>query len=149
MTPSDKALNIIKQFEGLSLKAYLCPASIPTIGYGTTRWPDGKKVELGQTVTIEQADALLRHEVGKIAHRIPQLFLTQNQYDALVSFTYNVGIGNLLSSTLLKKIKAWPGDSDIYKEFMKWTKITVGGKKMELKGLVRRRKAESDLYFSK
>lgn len=149
MTASDKSLNLIKQFEGLSLKAYLCPAGIPTIGYGSTRWPDGKKVQLGQVVTMEEADALLKFEVARVAARIPDgLYVDQSQFDALVSFTYNVGIGNLLSSTLLKLVRKWPDDPAIRTEFMKWTKITVNGEKKMLNGLVRRRKAEADLYFS-
>jgi lysozyme len=149
MTASDKSLNIIKQFEGLSLKAYICPAGIPTIGYGSTRWPDGIKVQMGQVITMEQADLLLKFEVMRISERIPSLPINQNQFDALVSFTYNVGIGNLISSTLLKIVKKDSNDPTIRNEFMKWVKITVNGQKKTLNGLVKRRTAEADLYYSK
>jgi lysozyme len=149
MTASDKSLNIIKQFEGLSLKAYLCPAGIATIGYGSCRWPDGIKVQMGQVITMEQADLLLKFEVIRISERIPALPINQNQFDALVSFTYNVGIGNLLSSTLLKILKKDSNDPAIRNEFMKWVKITVNGQKKTLNGLVKRRTAEADLYYSK
>lgn len=148
MIPSDKAINLIKKFEGLSLKAYHCPSGIATIGYGNTRWPDGKRVEMGQVVSLQQAEAMLKGEVLKIANRMPAVIVNQNQFDALVSFAFNVGMGNLLSSTLLKLVKANPWNDDIRDEFMKWTKITVNGQKKQLAGLVRRRKAEADLYFS-
>lgn len=147
MKPSQNCIDLIKQFEGLSLKAYLCPAGIPTIGYGSTRWPDGKKIDLGQQVTMDVADQMLRHEADKIADRIPANMFNQNQFDAIVSFTYNVGIGNLLSSTLYTYAKANVNDVKIRDQFMRWTKARVGGKMMELRGLVRRRQAEADLYF--
>lgn len=149
MKPSKNAIDLIKKFEGLYLNAYLCPASVPTIGYGTIRYPDGKAVKLGEKITMKRAEELLIWEVEKIATQIPALNVNQNQYDALVSFTYNLGIGNLSKSTLLKKIKANPEDPTIKDEFMKWTKARVNGQLTTLKGLVRRRTEEYNLYAKK
>jgi lysozyme len=149
MKPSKNAIDLIKKYEGLYLNAYLCPASIPTIGYGTIRYPDGKGVKLGEKVTMKRAEELLIWEVEKIATQIPALKINQNQYDSLVSFTYNLGIGNLSKSTLLKKIKANPDDPTIKDEFLKWTKARVNGQLTTLKGLVRRRTEEYELYAKK
>lgn len=149
MKPSKQAIEIIKKYEGLFLNAYLCPASVPTIGYGTIRYPDGKPVKLGEKITLKKAEELLTWEVEKIATQIPKVNVNQNQYDALVSFTYNLGIGNLLKSTLWRKVRTNPEDPTIKDEFMKWTKARVGGKLTVLKGLVRRRTEEYSLYAQK
>lgn len=149
MKPSKKAIDIIKKYEGLYLNAYLCPASVPTIGYGTIRYPDGKAVKLGEKITMKRAEGLLIWEVEKIAGQIPALNINQNQYDALVSFTYNLGIGNLLKSTLFKKVKVNPDDPTIKDEFLKWTKARVKGELKTLKGLVKRRTEEYNLYAQK
>jgi lysozyme len=144
-TVGKAGLDLIKSFEGLYLKAYLCPANVPTIGYGSITWPDGKKIELGQQVDLQTAEKLLMWEVNKKAVEVAKMApgLNQNQFDSLVSFAYNLGTGALKSSTLLKKVKANPNDPTIRDEFNKWNR---GGGKV-LKGLVRRRKAEADLYF--
>lgn len=149
MKPSKQAIEIIKKYEGLFLNAYLCPASVPTIGYGTIRYPDGKPIKLGEKITLKKAEELLTWEVEKIATQIPDLKLNQNQYDALVSWVYNLGIGNFLKSTLYRKVKVNPEDPTIKDEFMKWTKARVGGKLTILKGLVRRRTEEYNLYAQK
>jgi lysozyme len=146
--PSDACYSLIKDFEGASLNAYADPIGIPTIGYGTIAYPDGTKVKLGDTITQEQADEYLEYEVNEKAKGVQKAIdtdtLTQGQMDALVSFAYNLGIGNLRSSTLFKKAKLYPNDPTIRDEFDKW--VRAGGQ--ILKGLVRRRKAEADLYFS-
>lgn len=149
MKPSKKAIDIIKKYEGLYLNAYLCPANVPTIGYGTIRYPDGKPVKLGEKITMKKAEELLIWEVEKISGQIPELNVNQNQYDALVSFTYNLGIGNLLKSTLYRKCKANPDDTTIKDEFLKWTKARVKGELKTLKGLVKRRTEEYELYAKK
>lgn len=146
MKPSQKAIDLIKKWEGLYLNAYLCPAKVPTIGYGTIRYPDGKPVRLGEKISMKRAEELLIWEVEKIATQIPSLNVNQNQYDALVSFTYNLGIGALLKSTLYRKCKANADDPTIKDEFMKWTKAKVNGRLMILKGLVKRRTEEAALY---
>ena len=145
---SNKGLNLIQRFEGLNLKPYKCPAGIWTIGYGSTFYSDGKKVQAGDS-PISQAEATdLLIETLKHYERSVDSFcrddINQNQFDALVSFCYNVGAGSLKSSTLLKKVNANPLDATIPAEFMKWNK---GGGKV-LKGLTERRKAEADLYVS-
>lgn len=140
MKISDKGINLIKRFEGLELTAYKCPADIWTIGYGHT-----KDVKQGQTITEQQAVEFLKQDlqVFEKAVNAQNLNLTQNQFDALVSFTYNVGAGNLQKSTLLKKAKLNVNDPSIAQEFAKWNK---GGGRI-LPGLVKRRESESKLYF--
>lgn len=142
-------LEIIKQFEGFRGKPYLCPAQIPTIGFGNTTYENGNKVTLKDpAIDIVRAEVLLQSHVQK--QIIPQLNklvkkeLNDNQLSAIVSFCYNLGTGNFGSSTLLKKINSNPSDSSIRTEFMKWNK--ANGR--ELPGLTKRRQAEADLYFS-
>lgn len=150
MIPSNKCIDLIKEFEGLSLKAYTCPAGIVTIGYGSIRWQDGTKIELGQEITMTGAAKLLQFEVNRIAQRLPDIKVNQNQYDAIVSFCYNVGVANFKFSTLLKLIKVNANNPLIREEFMKWTKArdTKTNSLRVLKGLVRRREAEANLYFA-
>jgi lysozyme len=147
MNPSQNCINLIKQFEGYRSKAYLDAVGVPTIGYGSTMWNDGKKVKLGETITLEGAELLLYWEVNRKAIILDSLELNQNQYDALTSFIYNVGSGAFSKSTLFKKVKANANDVSIRNEFLKWNKGRVGGVLVELKGLTKRRIAESDLYF--
>ena len=145
---SDKGIELIKRFEGLSLKPYLCPANIPTIGYGNTFYKNGKKVTMNdKPITEQKAVEMLRQSLEKFEQYVDSYTtdsITQNQFDALVSFCYNLGPANLKSSTLLKKVNANQNDPTIKDEFLKWTK--AGGRK--LAGLVKRREAEAELYFS-
>jgi len=145
---SDKGIELIKRFEGLSLKPYLCPANVPTIGYGNTFYKNGKKVTLNdKPITEQKAVEMLRQSLEKFEQYVDSYTtdsITQNQFDALVSFCYNLGPANLKSSTLLKKVNANTNDETIKDEFLKWTK--AGGRK--LAGLVKRREAEAALYFS-
>ena len=145
---SDKGIELIKRFEGLSLKPYLCPANVPTIGYGNTFYKNGKKVTLNdKPITEQKAVEMLRQSLEKFEQYVDSYTtdsITQNQFDALVSFCYNLGPANLKSSTLLKKVNANQNDPTIKDEFLKWTK--AGGRK--LAGLVKRREAEAALYFS-
>ena len=145
MKTSTGGLAIIKEFEGLRLTSYLCQAGIPTIGWGTTKI-GGKPVKLGLTITQAQAEEYLKNDVFVFEAAVNILVkrpINQNQFDALVSFCYNLGYGALASSTLLKKVNANPNDISIRNEFQKW--VYGGGK--ALPGLVRRRNAEADLYF--
>lgn len=148
MNPSQNCINLIKQFEGFRNKAYLDAVGVPTIGYGSTMWNDGKKVKLGETITLEGAGVLLYWQVNKMCIILDTLTLNQNQYDALSSFIYNVGSGAFSKSTLFKKVKTNPKDESIKDEFLKWNKGRVNGVLVELKGLTKRRLAESNLYFS-
>lgn len=148
MRISKTGLALIMEFEGLRLKPYLCSGSVATIGYGTTIYPDGKKVTLKDgAITKEMAIEYLMNDVKKFEYGVMKLIgntkLTQNQFDALVCFAYNVGLGGLEKSTLLKLVKALPHSEAIYTQFLRWNK--AGGQ--VINGLTRRRKAEADLYF--
>jgi lysozyme len=148
-TTGIKGIDIIKSFEGFRGKPYKCPAGIPTIGYGATFYPNGKKVTMSDRVITEyEATDMLKHMLESFEKYVDSYCVdtvTQNQFDALVSFAYNLGPANLKSSTLLKKVNKDPNDPTIRAEFMKWVK--AGGK--TLQGLVRRREAEANLYFTK
>jgi lysozyme len=136
-------------FEGYKAKAYLCPASVPTIGWGSTMYTDGHKIKLGDTINEQQATEMLMWELKNKSISLHGLNLNQNQFDSCLSFIYNIGIGGFTKSTLRKKILINPNDLTIKDEFLKWNKATVGGKLTELKGLTRRRTAEAELYFKK
>jgi lysozyme len=140
-------LNLIKKYEGLRLSSYLCPASVVTIGYGSTRYPNGKKVILGEKLSGEkEATQLLLSTLDPFESAVNKHLpnLNQCQFDALVCFAYNVGTGALVKSTLLKKAKANSADPSILDEFLRWNK--AGGK--ALQGLTNRRREEANLYFS-
>jgi lysozyme len=147
MTATQNCINLIKMFEGYKPKAYLCPAGVPTIGYGSTMYSTGIKVKLGDTINEHQANELLMWELKNKAIALHGLKLNQNQFDSCLSFIYNLGIGAFAKSTLKKKILLNPKDASIKDEFMKWNKARVGGQLIELKGLTRRRIAEAELYF--
>ena len=144
MKASAKGIGLIKQFEGCRLKAYQDSVGVWTIGYGTTRYLNGDRVKEGDTITQEQAENLLHIDLRRRAEALGMLPVNQNQLDAILSFVYNVGIGAFNKSTLRKKIFQNPFDPSIAQEFARWNK--AGGK--VLNGLTKRRKAESDLYFS-
>jgi lysozyme len=144
---SANCTDLIKRFEGLSLKPYLCPANVPTIGYGSTLYANGARVRMtDRPLSQQQADVLLNHEVAKFAKIVDSMTrddVSQNQFDALVSFCFNVGGGALKSSTLLRKVNANLNDPTIRAEFLRWNK--AAGR--VLKGLTTRREAEANLYF--
>ena len=145
---TEKGLDLIKEFEGCKLKAYLCPAGKATVGYGATYYKDGTKVKLGDTITQEEADELLHwmieNEYESYVKKAVTSKINPYQSDALTSFAYNCGTGNLKKSTLLKKVNNNPSDPTIADEFAKWNK----SKGKVLAGLTRRRKAETKLYFT-
>jgi len=132
---------LLKKFEGCKLKAYRCPAGVCTIGYGHTSAAGAPEVTDGMTIKQSEADEILKRDLVKYEKAVADMVkkpLSQHQFDVLVDFAYNAGVGALKSSTLLKKVNA--GDFDaVPAELMKWTK---GGGKV-LPGLVRRRQAES------
>ena len=148
MKISENGLNLIKEFEGFRSNPYKCSAGVPTIGYGSTYYRDGKKVTLNdKPISQDEANLLLEHiankDFGDKINNLVKVELNQNQFDALVSFCYNLGIGNFKSSTLLKKINQadFKGASE---EFIKWNK--AGGKILD--GLTRRRQKEKELFLS-
>ena len=139
MTASRLGLRLIKDFEGLRLEAYLCPAGVPTIGYGHT-----KGVKMGQVITHEQADDYLIEDIAPLERHLNKLGINfrQEQFDALVSWLFNLGVGNFKKSNLLKRIQADASDEAIAAEFIKW--IYAG--KTPLEGLKKRRVAEANMF---
>ncbi len=148
MKLSQKGLDLIKKFEGFSAKPYLCSAGVPTIGYGSTYYANGVKVKMTDSpISEEWAEELLQKVVTHYERGVDSMTrddINQNQFDALVSFAYNVGLTNYKNSTLLKRVNANPKDPDIQKQFMKW--VRAAGK--VIKGLINRRTVEANLYFS-
>lgn len=151
MIVNDNCINLIKSFEGLILHPYhgeADRADVFTIGYGTTHYLGGVAVSLSdKPITAEAAEQYLRYEVEQKAKAITKLLrtdLTDNQFGSLVSFAYNLGEGSLQQSTLRAKVNKDPKDKSIENEFLKW--IYSNGKKQP--GLIRRRQAESKLYFT-
>lgn len=136
------AVDIIKKYEGFSLKAYKCPAGIWTVGYGTTIYPDGTKVKEGDVITKSKADALLLdYVINKILPNIRDLNLTSNQEAALCSLIYNIGWSAFAKSKCYKAIKA----KDWETVFKNWDWCKGGGK--FLLGLAKRRAEEMALFF--
>lgn len=134
-----EGLELIKRFEGCELKAYKCPAGVWTIGYGST----GSHVKPGMTITQDQAEELLRSDLRRFEDYVDQNCspCSDNQFAALTSFAFNLGEGNLKTSTLRRMHMA--GDYEgAALQFRRWNK--AGGK--ILPGLVRRRNAEEALY---
>lgn len=162
-------LKICKDFESFRSHVYLCPAGVPTIGYGTTRYPYGDVVTLlDKPITEKVAENYLYHDLGQFervvrAYCRGYLGLSENQFSAVVCLVYNIGPYNFKNSTLLKKINKNPNDPSIRDEFMKWVwadgmhdgidndgdgKVDEPGEKKKLNGLLRRRTAEANLYFT-
>ena len=141
MKISNNGLDLVKHFEGLVLEAYKCPAGVWTIGYGHT-----KDVQPGDSWSEDHADHMLEvemEEYEKYINDLVEVELNQNQFDAMVSWVYNLGVGNLQSSTLLKVLNA--GDyAGVPEQIMRWNK--AGGKTLE--GLTRRRQAEAVLFVA-
>jgi lysozyme len=157
MNISQAGLNLIKKFEGFRENAYLCPAGLPTVGYGST-YVNGVKVKIGDIITQEKAEIQLMSDCAKFEDIIKKHVkqpLTHGMFDALVSIVYNVGPGvkdvksgiiflkDGSHSTLLNKVNL-PDKVGAGLEFLKWTRS--GGK--ILSGLVKRRQAEKDLFLS-
>ena len=137
---------LIKQFEGLYLKSYVCPAGVVTVGYGATRDINNKPLELNTTITIEEAYKLFERDIKLKEEAILSLVsikLNKNQLDALVSFVYNIGIPQFRRSTMLKLLNKgdYIGASN---EFDRW--VNAGGR--PLKGLILRREAEKVLFLN-
>lgn len=141
MKTSTRGIEFIKSHEALRLDAYTCPGGVLTIGWGHTR-----NVNPGQRISVRDAEILLAYDVS-IAEadviRHVKKPITQGQFDALVSFVFNLGVGNFSKSTLLKVINKDPNDPGIPAQFQRW--ISGGGK--VLPGLLKRRKDEAEMYM--
>lgn len=136
-------LELVKHFEGLYLRPYLCPSGVKSIGWGHT----GKTARQGRAITVEKAELLLQQDMKEfeaVVSKYVKVPLTDNQFSALVSFTFNTGDGAFQRSSLLKKLNKgdYAGAAD---ELPKWRR----GSRGILKGLVLRRKAEQKLFKSK
>ena len=142
MKISIEGLSLIKKFEGCELNSYKCAAGVPTIGYGSTHG-----IQMGMSISKARAEELLLEDISKfedIVDKAVTVALDQHQFDALVSWTFNLGGGNLNSSTMLKVINA--GDyEDVPEQIKRWNK--ANGKVLE--GLIRRREAEALLFAGK
>jgi len=147
LAPSNACYKLVRDFEGLSLEAYRCPAGVLTIGYGHTG-----NVYVGQRISLDDARNMLISDLEKVANNVCGFLsteVTQGQFDALCSFGFNVGVwdGGLSTSTLLRKLNQ--GDvQGAGKEFGRWVYATVNGKKVKMKGLERRREAEAKLFLT-
>lgn len=149
MQVSNQTLELIKSFEGCKLYAYLDVAGIPTIGWGTTEYPDGRHVDMSDTCTQEQADEWLENFTQGIADEIKPFIkvdLNENQESAILSFTYNLGTGAFKGSTLLKVINSNPNSPSITGQFMRWNKAKVNGVLQVVSDLTTRRSKEAKLY---
>lgn len=142
---SDNGMKLLEQFEGLRLEAYLDSAGIATIGFGTIKYPDGNKVKKGDKITKDQAKEYKLHDLKEFESTVNTSVtvpLSQNQYDALVSLSYNIGSGAFKNSTLLKKLNSgdYKGAAD---QFLVWNKVNS----KRVQGLVNRREAERNLFL--
>lgn len=142
MKVSERGLELIRRYEGFRAEAYRCPGGFRTIGYGHST----SQVYEGMKITLQQAEELLCADVLEIEKflNLMNLKINQHQFDALVSFIYNVGQGNFRRSRLLSVIRECPSSPDIRTEFARWNQSSASG---VLPGLVRRRQEEADLYF--
>ena len=144
---SNSLISLVRTSEGFSAVPYRDSVGVWTIGYGFTHLPDGTPIsQATAAMSIDQANEILGQLLEQYIHAVNAmgLFFNENQKDALVDFAYNLGIGSLRGSTLLKLAIEKPDNPAIRNEFMKWTH--AGGE--VLPGLVTRRKAEADLYFT-
>ena len=153
MKTSEHGLRFIQEQELLRLKAYLCSGGVWTIGYGHTGMVDGVLIGPGMIITNEKAKELFRNDIMLFERFLnKQTFadrLTQNQYDALISFMFNVGVGHFQSSTMFRKLQSGESEESIVKEFGRWIYATINGKKAVLPGLVSRRDEEANMFLRK
>ena len=145
MLISNNCVNIVKEFEGFRSKPYKCSAGIPTIGYGSTFYINGEKVSMNDSpISIELAEELLMNTLNMFSAKVNNLIkveLNQNQYDAIISFVYNIGVGGFSKSTMLKLINS-KDFTNASKQFIRWNK--ANGKVVN--GLTIRRKKEQELF---
>jgi lysozyme len=148
MKLDENGYKLLMGFEGLSLKPYLCSAGVPTIAYGSTFYPSSKKVTMQDApINLATANWMLKETADKFAVDVNKLIkanLNQNQFNAIVSLAYNIGLAGLAKSSLLKKVNANPSDATIRNSFLVWNK--AGGKINN--GLTKRRTKEANLYFT-
>lgn len=148
MKTSEKIRQRIKHWEGRRLKAYRCAANVLTIGYGHT----GADVNEGHIITEAEADEIFARDIERFEKSVSSLFadtaLTQNQFDALVSLSWNIGALDRKAASLVRRVKANPNDPAIRAEFLKYSNAKVKGVMKQLPGLVARRTDEANHYFN-
>jgi lysozyme len=148
MKLDENGYKLIQEFEGLSLVPYLCSAKVATIGYGATFYPSGKKVTMQDApISLVTAKWMLKETADKFASDVDKMIkanINQNQFNAIVSLAYNIGLAGLAKSSLLRKVNANPSDPTITNSFLVWNK--AGGK--VLNGLTKRRTIEAKFYFA-
>jgi lysozyme len=148
MKLDNKGIKLLEELEGLELKSYKCSASVWTIGLGNTFYEDGSKVKEGQVISKERAYLLfnlISKKFEKAINDNVKVEISQNQFNALFCWIYNVGITAFKNSTLLRLLNINPKDANIAKQFLRWNKING----VESRGLTNRRIKESSLYFTK
>jgi lysozyme len=152
MQVSANLITVLKNRESLRLTAYADSGGVWTIGWGATSYESGAKVKKGDVITRERAEQLLGYHIGIAASAVNSQVktdLTQGQFDALVSFLYNVGSANFAKSTLRVLVNTNPNDFPAIKaEFLRWVYVTVGTDKIKVQGLVNRRNEEISIYES-
>ena len=147
MKISQQGIDFIKQFEGFRAKAYLCSAKVPTIGYGSTRYADGTPVSLRDPAITEAVglalfkDTLTTYE--KAVTKAVKVPLEQYEFDALVSLCYNIGVGNLASSTLVRLLNEDEARIEVARQFLRWNRANS----VVIPGLTRRREAEREMFL--
>jgi lysozyme len=148
MKIDNKGIKLLEELEGLELKSYKCSASVWTIGLGNTFYEDGSKVKEGQSISKERAYLLfnlISKKFEKAINDNVKVDISQNQFNSLFCFVYNIGITGFKNSTLLRLLNINPKDANIAKQFLRWNKING----VESRGLTNRRIKESSLYFTK
>lgn len=148
MKTSKQGIELIKEFEGFRAKPYYCSANVVTIGYGSTTYTDGRKVQItDKAISKDEAEKMLKEQLTKIyepiIHQWVKVPLSQNQFDALVSFIYNVGETQFSRSTLLRKLNEGFNKNIVADELLKW--VYAGGEVSE--GLKNRRNKERELFL--
>ena len=147
MKISQQGIDLIKQFEGFRAKPYLCSAGVPTIGYGSTRYADGTPVSLRDpAITEAVASALFKDTLviyEKAVTKAVKIPLEQYEFDALVSLCYNIGVGNLASSTLVRLLNEDEPRIEVAGQFLRWNKANGA----VISGLTRRREAEREMFL--
>jgi lysozyme len=150
---SQKGKQLLKESEGYSETAYSDIGGTATIGYGNTFYPDGTRVKIGDSITKQKAETLFEETVRNFSQGVASLLknvtLNTNQYDALVSLAYNIGIDNFKKSTVLKLVLENTENPEIKNAWLLWNKVRNNGKLVVSQGLVNRRNLEISMYFSK
>lgn len=151
MQTSEQGIKMIIAFEGIEEKAYKCPSGVWTIGVGHTGEVDDRPINAGMHITQEKAMQLLRQDLAHFEEYINAepyaKKLQQHQFDALISFIFNIGTAAFHTSTMRRKLRTGADKDSIAAEFGRWVYGNADGRKNKLPGLVRRRKIEAEMFL--